>query len=88
MAALTKKQTTKAINQIALISGTVACRCREAMAVPGDRRQAACRVKIVKRLNRGGIMPASLRWGVTGDKWQVTRWIKTGNIEHLTSNIE
>jgi hypothetical protein len=61
IAALTKQLTIKAINQIALVRGTVARRRREAMAGPGDMRPAACRVEIKKKLNRAGIMPASVR---------------------------
>jgi len=68
MVALTKKQTTKAVSQIALVSGTVARRRPAARTGPGDTRQTAGRAELRQRQNPAGIMPASVCWRVTGDK--------------------
>jgi hypothetical protein len=68
MVALTKKQTTKAVSQIALVSGTVARRRPEARAGPGNTRQIAGRAEIRQRQNPVGIMSASVCWRMTGDK--------------------
>jgi hypothetical protein len=73
MAALTRKQSTKATNQIALISETVVRRRPEARAGARVMQQAACRAELGQRRNPVRIMLASVRWRVTGDKWQVTR---------------
>jgi len=68
MVALTKKQTAKAVSQIALASGTNARRRPEARTGPGDTRQTAGCAQIRERQNPVGIMSASVCWRVMGDK--------------------